>query len=255
MLRWFKADLHVHTCLSPCADILMSPRRIVTEVLRHQIDIIAITDHNSMANAAAVTRAAARSGIVVLPGMEVCTREEIHVLGIFDNLAAAQELGSCVYEHLNGVNDPDVFGWQVVANEVDEVERFEEKLLIGATDLSIDEVVDTIHRLNGMAVAAHIDREGFGIIGQLGFIPETLPLDALEISGHTSDEEAVDRYGEYARYSFVRNSDAHAPEQLGVNTTQYFLEAATLEEIMKAVGHRDGRTFQTISGCSLMKRD
>jgi len=233
----------------------MSPRRIVAEVLRHHIDIVAITDHNSVANAVAVAKAAAQSGIVVLPGMEVCTREEVHVLAVFENQEAAQELGSCVYEHLSGVNDPDVFGWQVVANEKDEVERFEDRLLIGATDLSIDEVVDKIRRLNGLAIAAHIDREGFGIIGQLGFIPEKLPLDALEISGHTGDEEAEKRFRNYSRYSFVRNSDAHALGQLGANVTRYFLEEATVEEIRKAIHKLDGRSLEATSACGMSKKD
>jgi predicted metal-dependent phosphoesterase TrpH len=245
MLKWFKTELHVHTCLSPCADILMSPRKIVAEVLRQQIRIIAITDHNSADNALAVMRAAANAGIVVLPGMEVCTREEVHVLAIFENASSSLCLQAWVYDHLKGTNDAEVFGLQVVANEMDQVDRFEDKLLIGATDLSIEETVARIHELDGLAIAAHIDREGFGIIGQLGFIPETLRLDALEVSSNTTDEDAATMYGMYEKYTFIRNSDAHFLNQIGKNSTRFLLAEPSFGEIRKALQKQDGRTVQT----------
>lgn len=246
MLRWFKTELHVHTCLSPCADILMSPRKIVAEVLRQQIDIIAITDHNSSGNASAVMKAAAGEGIVVLPGMEVCTREEVHVLAIFENPALATMLQAYIYEHLQGTNDPEVFGLQVIADELDQVDRYEERLLIGATDLSIEEAVARIHELGGLAIAAHVDREGFGIIGQLGFIPETLKLDALEVSSNTTDKEVTTRFGMYGRYTFIRNSDAHFLNQIGRNSTRFLLAEPSFAEIRKALQKQDGRMVQTI---------
>ena len=245
MLKWFKTELHLHTCLSPCADILMSPRKIVAEVLRQQISIIAITDHNSADNALAVMKAAADAGIVVLPGMEVCTREEVHVLAIFENPASALGLQSCVYDHLKGTNDPEVFGLQVVANEMDQVDRFEEKLLIGATDLSIEETVARIHELDGLAIAAHIDREGFGIIGQLGFIPETLNLDALEVSSNTTDEDAATRFRVYGKHTFIRNSDAHFLNQIGKNSTRFLLAEPSFAEIRKALQKQDGKMVRT----------
>jgi predicted metal-dependent phosphoesterase TrpH len=223
----------------------MSPRKIVAEVLRQQIDIIAVTDHNSADNALAVMKAAASTGIVVLPGMEVCTREEVHVLAIFENCASALALQSCVYDHLIGANDPEVFGLQVVANESDQVDRFEERLLIGATDLSIEETVARIHELGGLAIAAHIDREGFGIIGQLGFIPETLKIDALEVSSNTNDEDAAARFGMYEKYPFIRNSDAHFLDQIGKNSTRFLLVEPSFAEIRKALKKQDGRTVQT----------
>ncbi len=246
MLRWLKTDLHVHTCLSPCADILMSPRKIIAEACRQHLDIIAITDHNSSENARPVMKAAIACGISVLPGMEVCTKEEVHVLAIFENPESADVLQTFVHAHLSGVNNPEVWGLQVVANEVDQVERFEEKLLIGATDLSIEEVIARIHGLHGLAIAAHIDREGFGIIGQLGFIPETLGLDALELSSNINDEEAATKYESYRRYQFIRSSDAHFLNRLGKNCTSFFLQAPSLVEIRKALEKKDGRMVQTI---------
>lgn len=248
MPTWFKTDLHVHTCLSPCADILMSPKKIVAQAYKQHLDIIAITDHNSCGNVRAVTNAALAQGVVVLPGMEVCTKEEVHVLGIFDSLESADTLQSFVYANLRGHNDPDAFGLQVVANEMDQVERFEERLLIGATDLSVEEVVARIHQLNGLAVAAHIDREGFGIIGQLGFIPEGLRFDALELSSDISNDDATTRFESYQQYSFVRNSDAHFLNRLGKNCTSFLLEEPTLSEIRNVLHKKDERMIQT--GCS-----
>lgn len=245
MSRWYKTDLHIHTCLSPCADILMSPRKIIAEVLRQQIDIIAITDHNSAENAAAVIRAAAGSGILVLPGMEVCTSEEVHVLAIFDNCESARRLQTDVYNHLTGTNDPKAFGLQVVANEHDQVEWFEKRLLIGAADISIENVVAKIHALGGLAIAAHIDREGFGIIGHLGFIPDRLGLDALELSARTGDTEAAARFPGYRQCMFIRNSDAHFLNQLGKNVTGFFLEEPSFDGIQKALHSNNPAVVKT----------
>jgi PHP family Zn ribbon phosphoesterase len=244
MLRWFKTDLHVHTCLSPCADILMSPRKIIATACTQHLDIIGITDHSSSENAGAVMSVAGAAGVVVFPGMEVCTQEEVHVIAVFERLELARELQSVVYAGLHGRNDPDAFGLQVVANERDQVECFEERLLIGATDLSIEKVVERVHQLNGLAIAAHIDRESFGIIGQLGFIPEGLGFDALELSSNISDEDAEARFGVYRRYPFLRSSDAHYLNQLGKNNTMFRMEEPSFAELRKALQHVDGRSVR-----------
>ena len=120
MLRRIRADLHVHTCLSPCGDLAMSPRTIAEQVCRLKIGILGICDHNSAENVPAVMKAAGTRNVTVLPGMEVCTREEIHVLALFEHISPAFALQSIVYDHLAGKNDPDVFGLQVVADEHDE---------------------------------------------------------------------------------------------------------------------------------------
>ncbi len=244
MQRWFKTDLHVHTCLSPCADLTMSPRKIVAEVLRQGLDIIAISDHNSAENVPAVMKAAAGMPVVVLAGMEVCTREEVHVLAVFDNPGSAYELQALVYSHLHGENNPDAFGLQIIANEADEVEGFQEKLLIGAADISLEETVATIHRLGGLAIAAHIDRESFSVIGQLGFIPDTVRFDGLEISANITDEDARLRFPEYGGYTLIRNSDAHFLEQLGRNATAYLLEEPGFKGIADVLHGPDGKNVR-----------
>ncbi len=221
----------------------MSPRKIVSEALRHGIDLIAVTDHNTVANVPAVAGAAKDAPLVVLPGAEVCTKEEVHVLAIFDSMESAYALQSIVFDRLAGKNDPDAFGLQVIANEEDEVEGFEDRLLIGAADISIDEAVAAIHRLGGMAIAAHVDRESYGIIGQLGFIPAGLKFDALEISAAACDPERATGVEELRDRMFIRNSDAHSLSQIGSQTTQYWLEEPTFGELKKALAGADGRSI------------
>jgi hypothetical protein len=242
MLRWFRADLHIHTCLSPCGELIMSPRRVVEEARARGIDLIAVTDHNSAGNAAAVLRAAEGTGVSVLPGLEVCSSEEVHVLALFDGLPPALELQEAVYRGITAANEPEAFGLQVIANEHGEVEGFEQKLLIGATALSINEVVTRIHDLGGVAIASHVDRESYGIIGHLGFIPPDVRFDALEISENASDDEARRLSRTYDKYEFIRSSDAHAPGQIGKAMTSFLIEKPTCGELQKAFRREGGRS-------------
>ena len=241
MLRMFKADLHIHTCLSPCAELSMSPGGIIVKAAQEELDVIGITDHNSAENALAVMNTARARNVAVLPGMEVTSKEEVHAVALFDEIAGALQLQEVVYSHLHGENDPRVFGLQVAVNEEHDVLGFNNRLLAGATELSIDRVVELIHSLGGLAIAAHVDRVAFGILGQLGFIPSGLDLDALELSANTSFEEARQRFPEYAHFSFLRSSDAHTVDDIGKVATFFLLTEPTVEEIKKAFLGKDGR--------------
>jgi hypothetical protein len=240
MLRNFKADLHVHTCLSPCADLSMGPRSIVSMALRRALDVIGITDHNSCENAPAVVRAAG-PGLTVLPGMEVTSREEVHILALFDHLESVFRLQDLVYAHLPGKNTDEAFGTQVIVNEDHDVLGFSRRLLAGATDLSVEQVVDSIRRFDGLAIASHFDRPAFGIIGQLGFIPARLPLDGLEVSGNVAIDEARRRYSDCARRPLVRFSDAHTIEDVGAASTWFVLDEVNITEIRRALRGQNGR--------------
>jgi PHP family Zn ribbon phosphoesterase len=241
MLRWVTSDLHVHTCLSPCADLTMSPRKITAQALQRQLDLIAITDHNSAENVPAVVGASEGTALTVLPGLEVCTAEEVHVLALFDTLTAALVLQSLVYSHLQGQNDPDAFGLQVVANKDDEVEGFQERLLIGATGLTLERLVGAIHELSGLAVAAHVDRGSFSVISQLGFIPPAVKFDALEVSANTGDAEAKERFGQYRGMPMMRSSDAHFLSHLGRAVTRFLIAEPTVRELRLALVGEEGR--------------
>jgi PHP family Zn ribbon phosphoesterase len=243
MPRCFQADLHVHTCLSPCADLTMSPKRIVDNCRAKKIDIVAICDHNSAENTKATMNAACNTTLTVIPGMEISSAEEAHVIALLPTYEAAQLLQDLVYDNLaTGENDEDIFGEQLVVNEFDEIEVHNKRLLISATCLPISNIVDEIHRLGGIAIASHVDREVYSIIGQLGFIPEGLPLDALEISASTTLTEARKRFPEINAYPLISSSDAHYLDDIGKATSRFIIEVPSLEEIKKALKGIDGRS-------------
>ncbi len=235
MLREIKVDLHIHSCLSPCGSLEMSPQRIVRQAKIKGMDVIGICDHNSAENVVAVKKAAEKEGLTVIGGIEVTSREEIHILALFDENKDLFELQNIIYENLPGRNDEKVFGRQVVANEEDEVLGFNSRLLIGATELSIEYIVDTIHSLNGMAIASHIDKESFSIIGQIGFIPDELALDALEVSPFSSIQGVREKFPETVNYSLVSFSDAHYLEDIGCSSTSFSMGVGSVEEIKKAL--------------------
>ncbi|MGA9117577.1 MAG: PHP domain-containing protein [Bacteroidota bacterium] len=246
MLRWIPADLHIHTCLSPCGDILMSPRRVVEEACRKRLGLIAVTDHNSAGNTGAAMRAAEGTPLRVLPGLEICSAEEAHILALFGDLASALDMQGFVHLHLAGRNEPEKFGVQVLANERDEVERFEERLLIGATDIPLEALVEAVHRLEGLAVAAHVDRESYSVPSQLGFIPPGVPFDALEVSARTDDPTAAQRWGGDGRTAIIRSSDAHAPGEMGGNCSEFLMADPSLRELRTAL--RDPERRRTRRG-------
>jgi PHP family Zn ribbon phosphoesterase len=245
MLKWFYADLHVHTCLSPCADLTMSPKRIIKRAREVKVDIVGICDHNSAENVRAARNAGSAMGVKVLAGMEVNTVEEVHVICLFDETEAVVKLQDMVYESLTpGENREDIFGEQIVANEFDEVEGFNKRLLIGATAISLKNLVNEVHRLGGVAIASHIDREVNSLIGQLGYIPEDLELDALEISSRISWSQAVAEFPGIEKFPIISSSDAHFLEGIGSRVTVFSLEEPTSHEIGKALRGSGGRTFR-----------
>ncbi len=236
-MRVFKADLHIHSCLSPCGDIDMSPRAIVRQGLKKGLDIIAICDHNSAENVGAAIRAGKMAGIHVIPGLEICSKEEVHMLALFRNEEDALMMQDIVYNNLKGTNRPEIFGDQVVANEYDEVEGFNERLLIGATQLNIYEIEDAIHRLNGICVLSHVDRPSYSIISQLGFIPKDLNADAVEISSKIKNGLRSLIHG----YSILYSSDAHFLRDIGKRYTKFLISSPDLIEIDMALKEEMGR--------------
>jgi predicted metal-dependent phosphoesterase TrpH len=225
-MKLIKADMHIHTCLSPCAEVSASPKRIVEKAYECGLNMIFITDHNSVENAGAAMRAARDySDFKVYPGMEITSKEEVHTLALFENIDDAMGVQEIIYKNLPDVINERESKEQVIANEFDEVEGFLNKSLFSAVNLNIEEIIDTIHRHKGLAVAAHIDRESFSIISQLGFIPDDLNYDALEISPNMSFEKAKVAFKEYSdRYNFIKGSDSHSLDWIGDVYTQFYGE-------------------------------
>lgn len=241
-VRVYRLDLHVHTVLSPCTEIAeMTPRAIVRTALEKKLDMIGICDHNSARNTAATVRAAAGTGLAVIPGIEVTSAEEVHIVGLFPSDDAATAMQEHIYARLPGQNREEVFGYQVVVDEFDQVDDLDQRLLIGATTLSTERVADLIHELGGLAIASHVDRTGFGLFSQLGFIPPGLVLDALEVSRRTDFQTARKKFPQTRDYTLITSSDAHALDDLGAVATRAKMTEPSFDELKKVLAREDGR--------------
>jgi PHP family Zn ribbon phosphoesterase len=219
----------------------MSPKKIVQQSLEVGLDLIAICDHNSAENAGATMREGNRQGMQVLPGMEICSKEEVHILALFDELAPALEMQAYVYANLPGENKTEVFGFQVIANEQDEVMGENPRLLIGATQLGLHDIVKKTHALSGINISCHVDRPAYGIINQLGFIPEDLDLDGLEVSYRIKLAEAAQAIPGIENFSCVTASDVHYLNDIGKAWTVFQMAEPSLAEIRLALAGKDGR--------------
>jgi len=220
----------------------MSPRVIVEEAKERGLDLIAVTDHNACGNLIFVDRVAREEGVVLIPGVELQTEEEVHLLAYFETLEGALALEEEIYSYLPDVkNDPDYFGDQVIVDEEDNIVGVEEKLLINSLFLSIDQCVEMVDRYGGITVPAHVDRETYGIINQLGFVPDYLGFKAVEISRAVTPREALARWPELGRYTLVGSSDAHYPEDIGRVVTGLLMEEPSWEEFVGALEPGMGR--------------
>lgn len=219
----------------------MRPKAVVEQSLGIGLDAVAICDHNSAENVSAFRKAAEGTALQVLGGMEIASREEVHILALFDDDSSLLEMQALIYAHLGGTNDEKHFGPQEIVNESGEVTGHCEKLLIGATDLTIEKIVDAVHGLSGVAIAAHIDREAFSIIGQLGFISKDLELDAVELSPRgLSRIEAFASHG----LPIVTASDAHTLDGIGRAYTVFLAEDLSCAETRMALSGKDGRSIR-----------
>ena len=219
----------------------MSPKKIIEKSRACQLDLIAICDHNTAENVAATSREGARHGIVVLPGMEICSREEVHLVTLFKKIEDALKMQELIYDHLPGKNQPEVFGHQIVADENDLVIGENARLLIGATQLSLHDIVDKAHYLGAICISSHVDRPSYSLIGQLGFIPEDLHLDAVEVSYRVPLDKALTEVPGIKDYPCVTASDAHFLRDIGKVWTEFILAAPTWEEIRMALAGIEGR--------------
>jgi len=245
-LREFQADLHIHSCLSPCASLDLSPRNIIDRALEEGLDILAITDHNSAKNAARIKRLGEKAGIQVIAGMEMQTREEIPVLPLFPDDSATSAWGQIVDRYLPDVkNAPDLFGDQPIVDECGNILGFEERLLLNSVDLSLLEVQDRVARLGGLTIPAHYNRGSFSLINQLGFMPEDFVPDALEIA-YTEKGIGNDSLAP-AFIPRVLCSDAHEVKDIGKARTVFLLDSPVLQEIRQALRNQGGRKIVRLS--------
>ncbi|MEI8206030.1 MAG: PHP domain-containing protein [Kiritimatiellales bacterium] len=223
-------DFHIHSCLSPCAALEMSPRTIVALAKAAGIDCIALTDHSCVENLPAFHQACAEAGMACLYGLEASAAEEVHVLCIFDDLKRALDFGCMIYSHLpDQPNDPNLFGDQPVVTVDEKVTRFVPKLLNTGTDISFFDLVPMALKAGALCIPSHIDRAMCGAISHLGFLPD-LPYDAVEVVGAIDPEVAC-------RWPVVRFSDSHHPDHIGRRFTEIETEAFTVPALRAALRH------------------
>jgi PHP family Zn ribbon phosphoesterase len=245
-------DLHVHTVLSACAEAEMLPPLIVQRALELGLAAIAVTDHNSAENVSAVRSAAWGSSLVVLPGMEVQTREEVHLLAIFDEVEQALLLQGAVYASLpQESNRPEFFGEQWVVSPEGEPLRQNTRLLQTSTHFSVETAIELVHERGGICLAAHVDRPAFSLIANLGFVPAGLALDGVELSRTCLPARFVSRHQDLAGFGVTCSGDAHRLQEMTART-HYMVEAASVAELRLALAQRHGRSVRILepSGCA-----
>ena len=219
------ADLHLHTVLSPCAEVEMIPPLIVERALEKRLDLIAITDHNASANAQAVLEAARGTGLKVWAGMELQTREEVHVLCLFDTVRQLRALQAELELALpNLLNAPDKLGEQFIVDAAGDFVARESRLLLISAAMTLECVVREVNALGGMAIPAHIERVENGLIPLLGFVPLGLAVPALEISANIAASEARARFHLPHHIAVISGSDAHWLDAIGRAVTQFDFE-------------------------------
>ena len=239
-MSFFTADLHLHTVLSACAEMEMLPEFILERAQELGLNLIAVTDHNSAENVAAMLKAAQGTGIAVLPGMEVQTREEVHLLCLFDTLEQVLDWQQVVYAHLPPLkNKENVFGTQVVLDVDGEPVGTNDRLLATSVSLSVDQVVQRVRGLNGLCIPSHVDRPAYSLIANLGFIPPDLEIVGVEISHLVGPKEARARFPQLERYSLVASGDAHRLKEMARRTTLKMAEPTVAELALALAGEGD----------------
>ena len=225
-----KYDFHIHSALSPCGDREMTPNNIVNMAKILGLDIIAISDHNTIGNAKAVIEAGERTGLKVLPGMEVTTEEEVHILTLYPDIESAEYAAKEVYENLPDIkNKPEIFGEQLYMDKDDNVTGIEEKLLISATGMSINKLFDIVCEAGGVFIPAHVDKHSYSVLTNLGFIPDDLDIRFVEVSKRVTDVSVyLDQRPDLKKYRILQSSDAHYLDSLVTEPDQLDFEIKNL---------------------------
>lgn len=237
-------DLHIHSALSPCAENEMTPNNIVNMAYIKGLDMIAVTDHNSALNCEAVLKCAKNRGIVAVPGMELETREEVHLVCLFPGLEEVMKMHEIVNDALPKIeNREDIFGQQLIMDEDDNVIESYKQMLLTATDLSIEEALEIVNSLSGVVVPAHVDRDSYSIISNLGMVPDYLDIKYLEVSKNCDLKEFLDKNRYLSTYGFLRSSDAHNLGQILEKESAIELEELSLECFIQFIKRLCKHTF------------
>jgi len=241
-MKSFRADLHIHSVLSPCSDLYMSPVNIIHKAKERKLDIIGITDHNSTKQCKVCSEIGEKNGIFVLCGAEITTKEEVHCLTFFENDEKLFAFQKFIEAHLPDIkNDVQRFGYQLLVDEAENITGEEDILLSSALNVSIDDLADKVHELNGLFIPAHVNRPKFSLISQLGFIPPDIKADALELTRHISKEDFLKQYPYLKAFPIVQNSDSHYIDSIGEVITVFEMNKISYVEIFNTFAGKQGR--------------
>lgn len=236
----FAVDLHIHSALSPCSDKDMTPNNIVNMAVLKGLDFIAVTDHNSAENLKAVCKCAESKGLIVVPGMEIETSEEIHLVCLFPDIGQALRVQESIYASLPSVeNREDIFGSQLVMNEYDIVTRSIKQLLLTASRLNTGEIFTLVANAGGITIPAHIDRQAYSMLSNLGSIPENSGIIYMELSKSCSEADFRAAHPELVKYRLLKSSDAHTLGDMLEREMFFELEERSVECLLSGFMKRD----------------
>ena len=229
-------DLHIHSCLSPCADNDMTPNNIVNMAKLANLTMIALTDHNSTKNCKAAVEIGKKVGVLVIPGMELCTIEEVHVVCLFPTIEKAETFEAALSQkRIRVKNRPEIFGDQIIMDEFDREIGREKFLLINAINISIGEVTHLVKKYAGAAFPAHIDKESYSVLSSLGEIPPEAKFKTVEIFRKQNVEKLLKEHKKLSKMSILFNSDAHTLGQIGANEKSIFLDEISIEALLAKI--------------------
>lgn len=229
-------DLHIHSCLSPCADPDMTPFNIAQMAALAGYQMIAVADHNSTGNCRSVIKAASAAGILAVPAMELTTAEEVHVLCLLPDADAADAFGRYVRERLpERKNVSEFFGDQLLMDDDDTVLGREEILLSNATTIRFGETPALLRAYGGVAVPAHMDRGSFSVISNLGFLDRDLGFPAVEITRTCELQSFLASHGEVVGLPYMINSDAHDLSAMPEPKHKIDMSHLTAVEVIRSV--------------------
>ena len=245
-LNTYRADLHIHTVLSPCGDLYMSPSAIIEQAKKLHLDVIAITDHNSTRQVKVTQQIGKENGILVIGGVEITTQEEAHALAYFETDEQLDAFQEFLDEHLPHIpNDEERFGYQLIVDREEEILGEEEWLLISALDVDLDTLYEKVHEIGGLFVPAHVNKPASSMMSQLGFVPPNTKADALEISKHIKKEDFLRKFAYLKKFAFTKSSDAHFLHIIGEVHCVLNMYDLTFDEFRKTLRGEDGRYIET----------
>lgn len=227
-------DLHIHSCLSPCGDDDMTPNNLTHMAALAGLQVIALADHNTTKNVPAAVKVGQECGVLVVPAMELTTKEDIHVLCLLPTLEQAEAFRAYVYERLpQRKNRPKAFGYQLVLDENDELIEEEPQLLAFGSSIGIYEVKELLEGFGGIAIPAHIDRASYSLLGVMGLVDPAMGFSVFEITRDCDPEALMEKH----RFGggFLKSSDAHDLTAIRDGEHTLDVEELTAARVIEAV--------------------